>query len=243
MTQAVCWQNIRLFWVLRKNYHREGSTNKKRRLRIKYMRNLPRHKHLTIRQDCRSIFLNFICRRTPKDQSKSKNNRNYRSRSLCGSHRIFVRRIQSCKLVNRTVDFYNRHGEICGGYLFACQNLSRSKQRKKKKSSETARLRRKGGRDDRIRTCEISRSQSERDTKLRHIPIFNFRGIFNVCGILCGRCHFWRFFRKSHKPKIRIVKGVFEVLGKSPEWIRSVSQTRRATNCATPRSIKLWSKI
>ena len=73
------------------------------------------------------------------------------------------------------------------------------------------------GRDDRIRTCEISRSQSERDTKLRHIPIFNFWGVFNVCGILCGRCHFWQFFRKSHKPKIRSVKGVLEVLGKSPE--------------------------
>ncbi len=73
------------------------------------------------------------------------------------------------------------------------------------------------GRDDRIRTCEISRSQSERDTKLRHIPIFNFVVFSTSVGYYVVVAVFDGFFRKSHKPKIRSVKGVFEVLEKSPE--------------------------
>ena len=72
-----------------------------------------------------------------------------------------------------------------------------------------------------------------------HPDLFNFMlGFlqkFRNCGTLCGRKPIIAYFLKIWKRKNRSIKGFFEVSGILLELPISQSQTKRATNCATPR--------
>ena len=102
------------------------------------------------------------------------------------------------------------------------------------------------GRSDRIRTCGIDVPNVAR-YQLRHTPKCEKYSIFrsfSVSGQTCGQTAFYSNFEREHSAeKANVYKGFQRFSGFHNEGAVSWSQTRRATNCATPRSIKLWSKI
>ena len=84
-----------------------------------------------------------------------------------------------------------------------------------------------------------------RSPKLRALPtaphldllsfLLGFFKLIRNCGTTCGRMIIIPHFKEKLKRKNRSIKGFFEVFGILLGLSISQSQTRRATNCATPR--------
>ena len=101
------------------------------------------------------------------------------------------------------------------------------------------------GRSDRVRTCGIDVPNVAR-YQLRHTPMSEKYSIFrsiSVSGQTCGQTAFTEdFAREQSAEKVSVYKGFRRFLFSRRVWSVSCSQTSRATNCATPRCIKLYHK-
>ena len=97
------------------------------------------------------------------------------------------------------------------------------------------------GRSDRIRTCGIDVPNVAR-YQLRHTPKCEKYSIFrsiSVSGQTCGQTAFYSDFERGDvAEKVSVYKGFQRFSGFHNEGAVSCSQTRRATNCATSRSVK-----
>ena len=134
---------------------------------------------------------------------------------------------------------------------YKCKRLTENNRQLSKFESQKKRLwkllsKAKFGRSDRTQTCGLMVPNHPR-YQLRHAPMYliipqtyHKRFIF-ASGQTCGQTTFIEGFAREYSAeKVNVYKAFRRFLFRETLGAVSYSQSKRATNCATSRSIRFW---